>query len=348
MDFGLFVPCHRLDGAYTEKEVIENALEMVEFADRAGFRIAWFPEHHVVQYIACPSPLMMAVMAASRAQRIRVGSAILVVPYYSPLRLAGEIGLADVLTDGRLELGLGRGAFQYEFDRFGIDEKIGAARLREGMDVLEGLFGQDDFEYRGKTVSFGPSTVVPKPLQKPHPPIWIAARSPESVRWAVGRGYNQLATPWREPFSYVETLYGQFAEAIEATGPARRPKFGVSRMAFVGATDGEALDAMRDIQINHRVFTRLYTNTATVEGGFTRPDPVENEYAPERLLDNLVAGSPDTCIEKLRQYERLGVDHFVMYAGFPLDHAKTMRSLRLFAEKVMPAFAEPVAKRAIR
>lgn len=346
MDFGLFVPCHRLDGSYTQKEVVEHALEMVEFADRAGFQVAWFPEHHLVQYIACPSPLMMAVKAAARTRRIRVGSAILVVPYYNPLRLASEIGLADILTDGRLELGLGRGTFQYEFDRFSLNEKVAAQRLREGMDVLEGLLTQDDFEYRGTSLSFGPSTAVPKPLQQPLPPIWVAARSPDSVRWAVERGYNQLATPWREPFEYVETLYGQFARTVDAVRPLRKPKFGLSRMTFVGATDGEALDAMGDVQLNHRIFTRLFTNTATVKGGFTVPDPVENEYTRERLLDNLVAGSPETCVEKLRQYERLGVDHYIMYAGFPLDHATTMRSLRLFAEKVIPCFAETGAKRA--
>src|SRR5205085_1608809 len=104
-------------------------------ADAAGMKVAWFPEHHLVQYYSCPSPLMMAVKAASVTRRIRVGAAILVIPYYNPLRLAGELGMADVLTEGRLEIGVGRGAFEYEFDRFGIDEKIGAARLREGMEV---------------------------------------------------------------------------------------------------------------------------------------------------------------------------------------------------------------------
>ncbi len=130
MDFGLFVACHRLHDGIAAAEVFDQALEMVELADDAGFRTAWFPEHHLIHYISCPSPLMLAVKAAARTRRIRLGTAILVIPYYDPLRLAGEIGMADHLTDGRLEIGIGRGAFEYEFHRFGIDERIGAARLR--------------------------------------------------------------------------------------------------------------------------------------------------------------------------------------------------------------------------
>jgi len=207
MDFGLFVACHRFDESPSTPEVYEQALEMVEFADQAGFRIAWFPEHHLIHYISCPSPLMMAVKAASRTTRIRLGTAILVIPYYNPLRLAGELGMADILTGGRLEIGVGRGAFEYEFDRFGIDEHIAAARLRDGMAVVQGLLTQDDFSYKGETCSFGPATAVPKPLQTPHPPIWVAARSPDTIKWAIGNGYNLLSTPWREPFARVETLY---------------------------------------------------------------------------------------------------------------------------------------------
>lgn len=344
MDFGLFVPCHRLDDSVSQAEVFENALETVALAEDAGFRIAWFPEHHLIQYIACPSPLMLAVKAASRTRRIRVGTAIMVMPYYNPLRLAGEIGMADILTEGRLEIGVGRGAFDYEFSQFGVNEQIAAQRLREGMDIVEGLLTTDDFEYHGESQSFGPATAVPKPLQKPYPPVWVAARSPDTIRWAIGRGYSQLATPWREPFERVETLYRQYQQIVADVRPATRPRFALSRMTFVGATDGEALEAMRWVQTHHRVFTRLFRNQATVKGGFAAPEPVEDEYPPERLLANLVAGSPETCVEKLRMYERLGVDHYVMYAGFPMDHAATMKSIRLFAERVMPEFAGRAAR----
>jgi alkanesulfonate monooxygenase SsuD/methylene tetrahydromethanopterin reductase-like flavin-dependent oxidoreductase (luciferase family) len=344
MDFGIFVPFHRIDEAVSTQELYEQALEQVRLADEAGFRIAWFPEHHLVQYYSCPSPLMFCVQAAAATRRIRVGPAILVIPYYNPLRLAGEIGMADVLTGGRMEVGVGRGAFEYEFDRFGIDETIGAARLREGMEVVQGLLTQDDFAYRGTTLSFGPATAVPKPLQRPHPPIWVAARNPDTIKWALQQGYNLLSTPWREPFARVEKLYNQVQDLIREVQPVRRPRFAVSRMTFVGETEGEALEAMGDIQVSHRIFTRLFRNQALVKGGFTTAEPVEDEYSREQFLANLVAGSPETCIEKLRQYEALGVDHFIVYGAFGTDHARTMKSLRLFAERVMPAFTRGSAR----
>jgi alkanesulfonate monooxygenase SsuD/methylene tetrahydromethanopterin reductase-like flavin-dependent oxidoreductase (luciferase family) len=340
MDFGIFVPCHRMDDSVSTRELYDQALEMVRLADDAGFRIAWFPEHHLIHYYSCPSPLMFAVKAAAVTKQIRVGAAILVMPYYNPLRLAGEIGLADHLTGGRFEIGVGRGAFEYEFDRFGIDEKIGAARLREGMEIVHGLLTQEDFSYEGTTCRFGPATSVPRSRQQPHPPVWVAARSPDTIGWALRHGYNLLSTPWREPFSRVERLHAQIEEQIAEVKPARRPRWAVSRMTFVGESTAEALQAMEVIQISHRIFTHLFRNQATVKGGFTVPDPVEDEYPTETLLANLVAGTPEACVEKLRLYEQLGVDHFIVYGAIGTEHARTMASLERFAERVMPHFQQ--------
>jgi alkanesulfonate monooxygenase SsuD/methylene tetrahydromethanopterin reductase-like flavin-dependent oxidoreductase (luciferase family) len=338
VDFGLFVPCHRFDASLSTRELYDQALEMVTLADRAGFTTAWFPEHHLVQYISSPSPLMWMVKAAAATRHIRVGAAILVIPYYNPLRLAGEIGMADVLCDGRLEIGVGRGAFEYEFDRFGITETIGAARLREGMEIVEGLLTQDDFSYEGTTCSFGPATAVPKPLQQPHPPIWVAARSADTIGWALQRGYNLLATPWRDPFSRIQKHHDQVKQIAASLGITKPPKMAVSRMTYVGQTDDDALEAMADIQINHRIFTRLFRNQATVKGGYTLAEPVDDEYSREQLLANVVAGSPETCIRKLRDYEQLGLSQFILYGAFGADHRRTMASLTRFAEQVMPHF----------
>jgi alkanesulfonate monooxygenase SsuD/methylene tetrahydromethanopterin reductase-like flavin-dependent oxidoreductase (luciferase family) len=338
MKLGLFVPFHRIDDSISQKELYRQSLDVIRFAEDAGFASAWLPEHHLIEYIACPSPLMLIVAAAERTSRIRLGTAIMVAPYYNPLRLAGEIGLADILTEGRLDIGFGRGAFEYEFERFGVDEKIASRRLRETLEVISGLLTKDDFVYDGEFQSFPASTAVPKSLQKPMPPVWIAARSPESIRWAIENGYNQLMTPWRESFDRVRTLYELREGIVKEVNPAIRPKVAMSRMTFVGETDGEALEAMQDVQIHHRLWTRLFTGQAKVTAGFAEPEPVDDEYPPELLFENLVAGDPDRCIQKLKQYEAVGVDEFIVYVGFRFDHEAMMKSLRLFAERVMPAF----------
>ncbi|MGE3150784.1 MAG: LLM class flavin-dependent oxidoreductase [Pseudorhodoplanes sp.] len=340
MKFGLFLPFHRLDRSVSQKEVYDQTMECVTFAEEAGFQSVWFPEHHLIEYIACPSPLMFIAAAAQRTTRIRLGTAIIVAPYYNPLRLAGEIGMADILSNGRLDIGFGRGAFFYEFDRFGIDEKIGAARLRENLEAVEGLIKNQDFEYHGSTVNFPKSTAVPKPLQRPMPPTWLAARSPDSIRWGIERGYNQLMTPWRESFERVEYLYNIREKIIEEVKPPVRPKLAMSRMTFVGRTDGEALDAMTDIQVHHRIWTRLFTGKEDVTAGFVKPDPVDDEYSNEKLFNNLVAGDPARCIAELKKYEKIGVDEFILYPGITLSHKQTMKSLYRFVEEVKPEFSE--------
>jgi alkanesulfonate monooxygenase SsuD/methylene tetrahydromethanopterin reductase-like flavin-dependent oxidoreductase (luciferase family) len=179
---------------------------------------------------------------------------------------------------------------------------------------------------------------VPKSLQQPHPPIWVAARSPDTIGWALKRGYNLLTTPWRDPFSRIKKHHEQVMQIAAEVGVTKPPKLAVSRMTFVGATDGDALEAMADIQVSHRIFMRLFRNEATVKGGFTLPEPVDDEYSREQLMENLVAGSPATCVEKVRAYEQLGISQFILYGAFGPDHSRTMASLRRFAEQVMPHF----------
>ena len=339
MDFGLFVPCHRFDASLSVKELYDQVLDMVTLRRRGRFTTAWFPEHHLVQYYASPSPLMWMVKAAAATRRIRVGAAILVIPYYNPLRLAGEIGMADVLCDGRLEIGVGRGAFEYEFDRFGITEAIGAARLREGMEIVEGLLHPGRLLLRGHHLLLRPRHrgAQARSSSRTRPSGWPRA-PPTPSRGRSRRGYNLLTTPWRDPFSRIQQHHEQVAQIAASVGVTKPPTLAVSRMTYVGKTDGDALDAMADIQVSHRIFMRLFRNQATVKGGFTLPEPVDDEYSREQLLANLVAGSPETCVEKVRAYEALGIDQFILYGAFGPDHARTMASLRRFAEHVMPHF----------
>jgi alkanesulfonate monooxygenase SsuD/methylene tetrahydromethanopterin reductase-like flavin-dependent oxidoreductase (luciferase family) len=343
MDFGLFVPCARFEDSVSVRQVYQRAMETVEFADEAGFRIVWFPEHHLLSFYSCPSPLLFVVKAAERTRRCRVGTAIVTVPYSHPLKLAGEIALADHLTDGRLELGVSRGAYEYELTRFGLaSERMAAERFRESMDLIRGLLTNDDFAATGPTWSFGPSTVVPRPLQEPHPPIWVAARSPDTIRFAVERGYDLMGAAQQDSLARVEKTLTAYKRAIDEANPPRRPRLGFMRIMLVAPTDREALEAMQPVLFTHRIAVRLYRNEATLRGGFPAPYPpeaVEDEYTPEELFDHLVVGSPETCVAKLRMYEELGVEHMILQAGLATDHDRTMKSLRLFAEHVMPFFA---------
>jgi alkanesulfonate monooxygenase SsuD/methylene tetrahydromethanopterin reductase-like flavin-dependent oxidoreductase (luciferase family) len=340
----------RLDPAKPMEQVAEETLELVQIADEAGFEIAWAVEHHGHEHLIGPNPLMQLVHWANHTRRIRLGTAVLVVPYWHPLRLAGEIAMADLLTGGRLEIGIARGAFQYEFDRMlgGLPQEQGREYLFETVPAVVQLWA-GDYAHTGQHWQFPKSTSIPKPVQQPHPPLWVAARDPASFSWAVQQGFNIMSTPHRLPMSEVESLAGKLDAALAANPGCRRPRWLVSRMSCVYEDPADwriPVDAMRRTV---EVFMALFNNATDVVNGFPQPvhldeQDARGDYRPEALRQNMMFGTPDEIVAKLRQYEALGVNIFNYNANFGLPHEVAVRSLRLFAREVMPHFREPAER----
>jgi alkanesulfonate monooxygenase SsuD/methylene tetrahydromethanopterin reductase-like flavin-dependent oxidoreductase (luciferase family) len=327
-------------------QVAEEALEVVMAAERLGFEVAWAAEHHGIEHTIGANPLTLLMHWGAHTRRIRLGTAVLVAPYWHPLRLAGETALVDVLTGGRLEVGFGRGAFQYEFDRMagGMAQERGGAYLRELVPAVKRLWA-GDYAHEGELWRFPRATAVPKPLQRPHPPLWVAARDPDTYDFALREGLDVMATPLSKPDAEVENLAGKLA-AVVARHPGRaRPRFMVLRTTCVyDAPDGwrEPVEVARE---HLRVFDGLFFNAAGVVEGFPTPTTAE-DYAtrgglsPEAVREHLMFGTPDEVAARLRHYEALGVDLYCYGASFGLPREMALRSLTLFAEAVMPRFAE--------
>jgi flavin-dependent trigonelline monooxygenase, oxygenase component len=326
------------------ERVASEALEMVVAAEALGFDVAWAAEHHSIEYTIAPNPLVLITHWAAHARRIRLGTAVITAPYWNPLRAAGEIALTDILTNGRLEVGFGRGAYQYEFGRMagGMPQELGGVHLRELIPAVQKLW-EGDYAHDGTIWKFPRATSVPKPLQRPHPPLWVAARDPDTYDWTVRHGLGVMATPLSKPDGEVENLAGRLAKALADHPGARRPPFMVLRRTCVyeDARDWRlpAETAAEDV----RVFNGLFYNAAGVVNGFPTPmDPAASAAAPpltpEVLRDNLMFGTPDQVVERIRRYERLGVDHYCYGASFGLPHDVALRSLELFGRQVMPHF----------
>jgi alkanesulfonate monooxygenase SsuD/methylene tetrahydromethanopterin reductase-like flavin-dependent oxidoreductase (luciferase family) len=334
------------------ERVASEALEMVVAAEALGFDVAWAAEHHSIEYTIAPNPLVLITHWAAHARRIRLGTAVITAPYWNPLRAAGEIALTDILTNGRLEVGFGRGAYQYEFGRMagGMPQELGGVHLRELIPAVQKLW-EGDYTHDGTIWKFPRATSVPKPLQRPHPPLWVAARDPDTYDWTVRHGLGVMATPLSKPDGEVENLAGRLAKALADHPGARRPPFMVLRRTCVyeDARDWRlpAETAAEDV----RVFNGLFYNAAGVVNGFPTPmDPAVSAAAPpltpEVLRDNLMFGTPDQVVERIRHYERLGVDHYCYGASFGLPHDVALRSLELFGRQVMPHFtATPASAR---
>jgi alkanesulfonate monooxygenase SsuD/methylene tetrahydromethanopterin reductase-like flavin-dependent oxidoreductase (luciferase family) len=344
LKFSISVSLERFDPSLDMREVLARTLELVRIADQGGFETAWAPEHHTIEFTIGPNPFMLLAHWANHTTRIRLGTAIVTAPYWHPIRLAGEAGLLDVISGGRLEFGIGRGAYQYEFDRMasGIPQERGVAYMKEMLPALKGLW-QGDYEHRGEYWSFPTATSVPRPLQKPFPPVWVAARDPGTFDWAVKNGANIQTTPLSRPNSEVKILAERFEETLSNNPGVPRPRLMMLRRTCVyDDADGWRLPVRTSIDYA-RYFENLFKNIGTVKEGFPEPVSLESvanrtEYEESNIRDYMMFGTPDEVVEKLRLYESCGVDQFCYGASFGLPFEAQKRSLELFIEKVMPHF----------
>ena len=342
MKFHLAINLERMDPTDNMVEVAAHMLEMVQMAEEGGFEIAWAAEHHAIEMTIAPGPFQLLAWWAAHTSRIRLGTAVAVAAYWHPIRLAGEAAMLDLLSGGRLELGVGRGAYQREFDRMvpGLDPAGASAALRELVPAVRALWS-GDYAHHGDRWSFPESTSCPKPLQ-PAPPVWVAARDPDTYNWAVANGCNIMCWPLMRPFSELESYVGSMDDALAKAPGVTRPRMTAMRYTGLWSDEREAERFVRSIQRQSGQFENLFKQLGSVNNGFAESVDLDalahrGEYRPETLRENLMFGTPSVVTTKLRAYERLGVD-FLYCASYGAPMADQKRSLQLFIDEVMPAF----------
>lgn len=338
MDFGFYLPCYWPDMSYPPDRLYADMLEQAKLVEDLGFVSVTIPEHHFINYLVHPSTLLTAVKIASVTKRMKVMTAILVLPFSDMRRLAGEIAQTDCLTDGRLELGVGRGAFQYEFDRFGIPLAESRERFVDALQLLIKLLTETDVSWKSKWYDFPPLTTMPRVVQKPHPPIWIAALAPEAIYSSVKFGHHVMTTPLRDPFNAAKAQAEAFFRAQREEGEkAKHLLFSTLRMTYIGTSEADIREKRRMAMDNHRRFSNVFETPGEVIGGAIKPlDRVT--ISEEEVEKALIIGSADYVLEKMMAYGDLGVHNMQLNGTFGASHRDAMRSLELFAEKVMPHF----------
>jgi alkanesulfonate monooxygenase SsuD/methylene tetrahydromethanopterin reductase-like flavin-dependent oxidoreductase (luciferase family) len=337
MKFGFYLPCYWPDITYPVQELYQEMTREARFAEELGFDVLSVPEHHFLNTLVHPSPLLTAVHIASATMHIPVVTAVLVLPFHDMRRLAGEICQADCLTGGRLRLGVGRGAFRYEFDRMGIPFAEARPRFAESLQVLIKLLSEEEVSWRGTYYDFPTLTITPRPVQRPHPPIWIAALTAESIADAARKGFSVMTTPLRETFGVARDQANAFkAAACQAIPSGSGQRLAMLRNCYVG-------ESARDIDekavlgvLKQRQFASIYSGPGEVTRGQIRLSQIE--VSPEEIRNNIILGTPDQCAEKIAEYSELGVDELHMNMNFGASHRDVMRSLERFAVRVMPHF----------
>jgi alkanesulfonate monooxygenase SsuD/methylene tetrahydromethanopterin reductase-like flavin-dependent oxidoreductase (luciferase family) len=341
MDIGTFL-LMQSPSARPSTEIYARALEQAQAAEALGFRNVWLAEHHFSTYGYLSRPLQLATFIAARTTRLRVGTAVIVVPLHHPLLIAEEIATLDVLSGGRADIGLGRGYQRYEFERFGLKLDTGGERWDEALDILLKAFEGKPFSYEGKLFNIAETAIYPKPVQKPRPPIWITAQSPYAIEAAVRRGLNVLTGGFGVPIERLEEFGRFFDKVVAETKTATRPLVGVQRAVYVTKDAGDARAAAEEARWNMRVTLSLRNNYERVENGNAIAVPGKSEPTIEELLDRyLIIGTPDTCVRQIRRVQdAVGISHFNASFWFgDMDQARVLRSMELFAREVMPAFA---------
>ena len=345
MKFQLAINLERIDDSLDMNDVARHTLDMVQMAEAGGFDIVWAAEHHAIEMTIAPNPFQILTWWAGETSKIRLGTAVATAAYWHPINLAGEAAFLDLISGGRLEFGIGSGAYQREFDRMkpGLKQSDAWRYMQEMLPAVRALW-QGDYAHDGEFWQFPTSTSVPKPVQSDMP-VWVSARSPITYDYAMREKCHVNCWPLTRPFAEAELYKQQLDEAIAKADNGWTPRFALMRHACIYDNEADRQQALAAIRRLLSQFENLFRNAGDVINGFPAALPLDQiegreQYDPAMLEENLMFGTPETAIAKLKQYQALGVNEFIYYASMGLDLAAQKRSLRMFCDEVIPEFKE--------
>lgn len=356
MKFGLFYLFSDF-GNVSQEQVFADVLAEVGYGEELGFDSVWLPEHHFAVYGMLGNPLVLAAAIAQRTERMKIGTAVVLLPFQHPLRVAEDAALVDLISGGRLLLGIGRGYQPPEFKGFGVRQDESTEMFLEGFEILRRALSGEKFTHKGQFWTIEEETeIFPKPIQQPHPPFYLASVSARSLDVAGRLGISLLRAP---QFSNVDTVAKSFAayttKLREHGHDPDRLDQPLSLRVYVAPTDEEARAETEHALWFYHLLASLLPGApgrSEVPAGY-EDYPMDPKVLSNLTLDDVwergtVFGSPERVIDKLKQYmHTLGVNHFIiqMRTG-GLEHDKIVRSMELFANEVMPALRDEEARMA--
>jgi len=309
-----------------------DALEEVARGEELGFDSVWMEEHHSVVNHYWPSPLPVLAGFASRTSKVILGTDILVAPFYHPVRLAEDVAMLDVMSNGRFVLGVAIGYKPDEFALYGTELEKRGARFEEQLAIMKGLWTQESLAFKS-TYYTAEGKLEPKPVTKPHPPVWIGGWGDITLRRAATLGDNWVPGPTAD-LERLLTGKKQFLANREAAGRSAPPaEWPLTRDVIIADTDKQARElAERHIMVSYR---KEYA------GGWGHPF-IDASIATDldALMKNrFLIGGPDQVIKALTPFvKEYGMTHLICRLFFPgMPHAHIMRELELLAREVMPA-----------
>lgn len=351
MKFGML---HLLENpaGKTEQQIVREQMAILRGAEELGFDSVWPAEHHFSEYGYCVSTAVMLSALTEVTQRIRLGTGIVVLPFHNPIRVAEEFALLDLMSNGRIDFGVGRGYQPHEFRGYGVDQSKSRGMFNEALEVILQAWTRERVNFTGVHYRFEDVTVRPKPLQKPHPPVWMAALSPESFVIAGRKGLNLLCAP---VFGFggktgLDNL-AAYREGLRAGGhdPSTR-QIAALCMVYVAAGAEQAERDFADPVIwYYRTFSKFIAPPAGQPAVKTYENYVDTRdlaasitWQQLRDAGAVVCGTPDQCIERIAQlHQTFGFTTLLCWTRLGgLDHRKVLASMELMQEHVIPHFTK--------
>jgi alkanesulfonate monooxygenase SsuD/methylene tetrahydromethanopterin reductase-like flavin-dependent oxidoreductase (luciferase family) len=352
MKFGTFYFFQFPPGRSAE-QVIHEEMDEVRWADELGFDHIWFTEHHFIDYGLAIDPALLAAAAAMCTQQARIGLAAAILPFHDPIRLAEQVAMVDIMSNGRLDVGVGRGNRPNEFSGYRIPQIESRDRFEEILAIMLKAWTEERFSFDGKFYQIPEVRVIPKPLQKPHPPLYMVCVGEETIDKTARRGIPMLNSVLFGNTDQLIKNRDVYVKAAKESGhseaqvAALMEKWGVSRHVYVANNDAQALEEAREAEMWYQSALRRFLIPDDIskahpvlQPGFRAVDDRLAKVTWEDLArETVVFGSPDTVTGKMKEMEQMGVGEAMCWMNFGgLPFEKVRHSMELFSREVMPNF----------
>ena len=336
MDFNHFLTSYMPDPNVGSKVHFQNMVEQSILAEKLGYKKVSIPEHHLINLLMMPSPLQMAVKIASITKKINITTGIAVLPLHDMRTYAGEVATADILTDGRLILGVGRGAFAWEMKSLGTPIETSKEKFVESLEVLQKLLKEKEVSHKGKYYNFEPITIMPRPISKSIQ-MMIAAMDLNSIKDAASRGFHVQSTVLSGNKELLIQRVNAFKEGCEILGEeGKLLKLSMQRMAYLAKDEKDAEEKNRLAYEYYKRFDNMFTGPGKVKRG--EVEPLERNQTYEEMKKNLLICPVNEMIDKLSIYAEAGVDEIIISSSFGQNQKDLIESMQRISEEIIPYF----------
>ena len=336
MDFNHFLTSYMPDPNIGSKQHFKHMLDQSVLAEKLGYVAVSIPEHHLVNILMMPSPLQMAVKISSLTNKIRLSTSVAVLPIHDMRTFAGEVATADILTEGRLVLGVARGAFAWELDRLGTPIESSKEKFIESLEVLNSLLSKENYSFKGKYYNFNAITIMPRPISDPVP-IMIAAMDPSSIRNAASNGYHVQSTVLSGTKKLLLERVNAFKEGQQDAGEnGKLLRLSMQRMAYAAKDENDAKEKNLLAYEYYKRFDNMYAGPGKVNKGLIEPLP--RAQTLEEMTENLIICPVNEMIDKLSVYAGSGIDEMIISAGFGQSQEDMIESMYRISEHIIPHF----------